>query len=90
MKTLSHARSHSRFIETTANFMDESRLQFSKRQFSRDLLWRVPNFVPNPLKILVKIAVEWEDLNSYWRSEKSQISQGDQQPCYLQVFQRIY
>ena len=33
MKTVSHARSYSRFIETTANFMDEPMFQFSKWQF---------------------------------------------------------
>ena len=35
-------------------------------------------------------AVEWVDLKLYWRSEKRQISQGDQQAYYLQVFQRIH
>ena len=46
--------------------------------------------MPNPAKIIVKITIEWEDLKSYWRSEKNQISQGDQQAYYLQIFQRIY
>ena len=35
-------------------------------------------------------AVDREDLNPYWKSEKSQISLGDQQSYYLQVFQRIH
>ena len=33
-------------------------------------------------------AVDREDLEPYWKSEK--ISLGDQQSYYLQVFQRLY
>ena len=35
-------------------------------------------------------AVDRKDLKAYWKSEKNHISLGDQQSCYLQVFQRLY
>ena len=35
-------------------------------------------------------AVDQEDLKPYWKSEKYNISLGDQQSYYLQVFQRLY
>ena len=35
-------------------------------------------------------AVDQEDLKLYWKSEKSLISLGDQQPYYLQVYQKLY
>ena len=35
-------------------------------------------------------AVDREDLEPYWKSEKGHISLGDQQFHYLQVFQRLY
>ena len=34
-------------------------------------------------------AVDWEDLKSYWKSEKDHISLGDQQFYYVQVFKDI-
>ena len=36
---------------------------------------------------LRRYAVEWEYLKPYWRSEKGQISEGDEQAYY---FQRIH
>ena len=38
----------------------------------------------------VRSAVDREDLQPYWKSNKGQISLGDQQSYYLQVFQKIY
>ena len=35
-------------------------------------------------------AVDRQDLKPYWKSEKGHISLGDQQPYYLQVFQRLH
>ena len=35
-------------------------------------------------------AVDREDLKPYWKSENGHISLGDQQPYYLQVFQRLH
>ena len=35
-------------------------------------------------------AVEQEDLKPYWKSQKSWISGGDSQACYLDIFQRFY
>ena len=35
-------------------------------------------------------AVDREDLKPYWKSEKGEISLGDQQSYYLQVFERLY
>ena len=35
-------------------------------------------------------AVDLEDRKPYWKSEKGQISLGDQQSYYLQIFQRLY
>ena len=37
-----------------------------------------------------RYVVECEDLKPKWRSEKGHNFQGDQQPYYLQVAQRIY
>ena len=54
--------------------------------------------VPDLLKALVILSdtavrrsgVDREDLKPPWKSEKGQISLGDQQSYYLQVFQRLY
>ena len=52
-----------------------------------------PDLVKVPLIlsdiVVRRSAVEW-DLTPYQTSEKKQISQGDQQVYYLQVFQRFY
>ena len=53
---------------------------------------------PNLLKALAilsdttvrRSAVDREDLNPYWKSEKGHISLGDQKSYYLQVFQGLY
>ena len=53
---------------------------------------------PHPAKALTILlhttvrvcVVKWVNLKPYWRSEKSQISQGDKQAYYLQVFQKNY
>ena len=37
-----------------------------------------------------KSAVDWEDLNHIGNQKKDQISLGDQQSYYLQIFQRLY
>ena len=54
--------------------------------------------VPDLLKSLAilsdttvrRSAVDQEDLKPYWKSEKGQTSQTDQQVYCLQVFQRLY
>ena len=35
-------------------------------------------------------AIDREYLKPYWKLEKGHIFLGDQQSCYLQVFQRLY
>ena len=35
-------------------------------------------------------ADDWEDLKPYWKSEKGDISLGNQKSYYLQPFQRFY
>ena len=40
--------------------------------------------------IVRSCVVELVDLKPYWRLEKRQFSQGDQQAYYLQIFQRIH
>ena len=53
---------------------------------------------PNLLKALTilsdttvrRSAIDWEELKSYWKSEKSHVSLADQQAYYLQVSKRLY
>ena len=52
-----------------------------------DLLIALPILSDTTVK---RSAVDQEDLKPYWKSEKSNISLGDQQVYYLPVFQRLY
>ena len=63
-----------------------------------DLTIATAQVAPDLLKALAILSdttvrrsvVDREDLKPYWKSEKGQISLGDQQSYYLQVFQRLY
>ena len=63
-----------------------------------DILSAIAWVAPELLKSLSNLSdttvkrseVDLEDRKPHWKSEKGQISLGDQQSYYLQVFQRLY
>ena len=70
--------------------MSKTLIISSATAFIAPELFKVLAILPDHMRLLTRSEVDREDLNHTKNQKKGHISLGDQQSCYLQVFQRLY